>query len=101
MAVIYMRHPTHGTMVFSTDLEASVAQGAGWERFDPEAHRPAVPSFLTPSAGTPLPNGFPGREALVEAGLSTLESITGKTSEELQSIKGVGERLAHRILDAQ
>ena len=35
MAVIYLRHPVHGTKVACMDLEAAYDEENGWERFDP------------------------------------------------------------------
>ena len=37
MAVIYLRHPVHGTKVACTDLEANYDRTLGWEDFDPAA----------------------------------------------------------------
>lgn len=87
--------------------------------------KPEVPSFLAPEApvvdepvteqqttrdpevleipadaATVLPEQFPGYEALVEAGYTTLESLTGKTHDQLRRIKGVGAGTAREILAA-
>lgn len=97
MGAIYLRHPIHGEKVESSDIIATQDRANGWVDFDPTPV--AVPSFLKPS--TPLPENFPGREALVDAGLLTLESVAGKTKEELMSISGIGDATARRILDAQ
>lgn len=35
MAVIYLRHPTHGAKVASLDLEAQHDEQHGWERYTP------------------------------------------------------------------
>jgi len=37
MAVIYLRHPVHGTKVASMDSEAAYDKLHGWEVFDPAA----------------------------------------------------------------
>lgn len=66
-----------------------------------------VPSFLAPheseepeDGGTPLPDDFPGREALVEAGFTTRESIAERTHEQLRRVRGVGAENARLILAA-
>lgn len=67
-----------------------------------------VPAFLAPATEEQktepredsLPEGFPGREALIEAGLGTVESLTGKTHDQLRRIKGVGATTAREILEA-
>jgi hypothetical protein len=35
MAVIYLRHPTHGAKVAISETEADADEMHGWERFDP------------------------------------------------------------------
>lgn len=35
MAVIYLRHPRHGTKVACSDFEAESDMQRGWEEFDP------------------------------------------------------------------
>lgn len=47
-----------------------------------------------------LPEGFPGREALIEAGFDTQEKLSGKTHDQLRRIKGVGAQTAKLILEA-
>lgn len=47
--------------------------------------------------GTPLPDGFPGRQALADAGFSTYESIADKTHDQLRRIKGIGAETARLI----
>lgn len=102
MAVIYLKHPLHGGKVASTDIEAAHDRENGWEDFDPyEDVSAALPAFLAPPTGTPLPSDFPGRDALVKADFSTVESLAGKTYEQLQEIAGIGPALARKILDAQ
>lgn len=95
MATIYLRHGSHGECVFASEMEASIARSNGWTDFDP--HAKSVPSFLAPSSD--LPSTFPGREALIEGGFSTWESLVGKTNRELQEIKGIGASIASRILE--
>ena len=79
MSVIYLRHPTHGTKVATSSLEAEYDEGNGWERYtldtpssvaevaEPQSEaeaeveapkrgrrrkteEPAVPEFLAPQA---------------------------------------------------
>lgn len=49
---------------------------------------------------TELPEDFPGRPALLEAGKATLESLAGMTAEDLQQLKGIGAATAAKILEA-
>lgn len=49
-------------------------------------------------AGTPLPDSFPGRRYLLEAGLSTYEALAGLTQDDLVALKGIGEATAEAIL---
>lgn len=74
-----------------------------------------VPAFLSPAEVVPesvdilateganddvLPEGFPGRAALIEAGYDTIGSLTEKTHDQLRRIKGVGAETARNILAA-
>lgn len=71
-----------------------------------------VPAFLADVAGvteapveaqgslTSLPEDFPGRAALADAGYTTIESVTGKTKDQLRRIKGIGANTAAEILTA-
>jgi len=49
---------------------------------------------------TPLPEDFPGRDALVAAGRGCLEDLKGASLEELTQIKGIGKKTAEKILAA-
>jgi predicted flap endonuclease-1-like 5' DNA nuclease len=60
--------------------------------------RPAPPNAQ--ESATPLPEDFPGRNALLAAGYTTLESLRGLTEAELVAIKGIGPKLAQQILRA-
>jgi hypothetical protein len=62
-------------------------------------HRHPAPSSIQEGA-TPLPEDFPGRGALLAAGYTTLESLRGLNEAALIAIKGVGPKLAKRILQA-
>jgi predicted flap endonuclease-1-like 5' DNA nuclease len=58
---------------------------------------------LSPSAqedATPIPEDFPGRNALLAAGYTTLESLRGLSEADLIAIKGIGPKLAQQILQA-
>jgi nitrite reductase/ring-hydroxylating ferredoxin subunit len=52
MAVIYLRHPTHGEKVACSVQEADFDARSGWVRFEPEdvtdeaPQAPDVPNFL-------------------------------------------------------
>lgn len=52
-----------------------------------------------PAAGTELPDDFPGRDALVTAGFSTLESVPAD-GDALVKIEGIGKVTAGKILAA-
>lgn len=84
-----------------------------------EEPKPEVPAFLAPGpAAEPavteepadevegpegysmLPEGFPGRDALTEAGYVSRESLEGKTHDQIRRIKGVGAQTARDILAA-
>lgn len=68
-----------------------------------EVSKAEVPAFLAPAeeaAATVLPEGFPGRDALAEAGFTTYESLAEKTHDQLRRIKGVGAQTARDILAA-
>ena len=100
MAVIYLQHPVHGAMVFSSTMEADGARANGWVDFVPvsgpvEVKPVELPSFF----GTPVPEDFPARERLMEAGHHTLESIP-RDVEELVKINGIGNATALKVLDA-
>ena len=41
MAVIYLRHPEHGTKVAVSDAEAIYDEEYGWMRYNPAAPAPA------------------------------------------------------------
>jgi hypothetical protein len=56
MAVIYLRHPTHGVKVACSDLEAAYDEQNGWERFD--INEPSSPVDDTPA---PQENALPVR----------------------------------------
>lgn len=49
---------------------------------------------------TPLAEDFPGREALVAAGLGCEEDLRGADMNELTTIKGIGKKTAEKILAA-
>ena len=99
MAVIYLKHPVHGTKVACSEIEADYDRGNGWVDFDPAP--PSVPAFLAtkPEVESDLPEDFPGRQALIDGGLATWESVVGKTRDELIAVKGIGPKLADAILD--
>lgn len=96
MAVIYLKHLLHGEKVAASESEAAQDRENGWVDFDPTT--PSVPAFLAP-VESDLPEDFPGREALVEAGFVTWESVVDLTRDELIAIKGIGPKKADAILD--
>jgi hypothetical protein len=67
----------------------------------PEVAARWVARGIATSASTraPLPDDFPGRDALVTAGITTLELVP-RTLPALVALKGVGRVTAQRILDA-
>jgi predicted flap endonuclease-1-like 5' DNA nuclease len=62
-------------------------------------HRRSAPSSPQESA-TPLPEDFPGRNAFLAAGYTTLESLRGLSEADLIAIRGIGPKLAKQILQA-
>ena len=46
---------------------------------------------------TPIPDGFPGRDALIAAGVESLEAIPQKGAD-LVKIKGIGNKTASEII---
>lgn len=64
-----------------------------------------VPDFLTTNGNghvpdNDLPEGFPGRQAFIEAGIATKDALVGKTHDQLRRIKGVGAETARLALEA-
>lgn len=98
MPVIYMQHPLHGAMAYSNMMEVDVARAAGWVEFTPVENKTIEP-VLPPFFGTPVPEDFPARERLANAGHVTLESIPRDT-EKLMEIDGIGNATALKVLDA-
>jgi hypothetical protein len=100
MAVIYLRHPKHGEKVASTEFEANEDRKNGWEDFDPTV-KAELPDFLSGGKSDPvesdLPEDFPGREVLIENGVTTWEALVDKTDEELLALKGIGPATAKAI----
>lgn len=43
MAIIYLRHPVHGSKIASMEAEALYDEGNGWKRFDPNEAPAALP----------------------------------------------------------
>ena len=73
--------------------------GAG--KFNAENPAPITNDTHTPtSAGTPLPEGFPSKDALTAAGLTTVEAVSGVTDDALRSISGIGPASIQKIRDA-
>lgn len=95
MAVIYLKHPKHGSKVACSEVEAAHDRENGWVDYDPAA--PVVPAFLAP-VGSDLPEDFPGREHLVAAGFSTWASVVELDREGLIAVKGIGPKTADEIL---
>lgn len=62
--------------------------------------QPGPPEEVPAEPFTLLPEGFPGRAALTEAGYHTRKDLEGKTHDQLRRIKGVGAQTARDILSA-
>lgn len=55
---------------------------------------PSLVALVEPAAatvGTPLPDGFPGRAALLAAGYAILEDVAALTDAQLGAISGIGK----------
>lgn len=64
----------------------------------PDTPETAVIDIREPKpVGTPIPDGFPGRDALLDAGIATVEKVP-KDGGELIKIKGIGRITAGQIL---
>ena len=61
MAVIYLRHPVHGTKVACMEAEAVYDEKNGWVRFDVDAE-PVTVNEMT------RPRGRPPRVEVIDAG---------------------------------
>lgn len=55
------------------------------------------PEVAPEPVGTPIPDGFPGRDALFDAGITTVERIP-HDGDSLVEIKGIGKVTAGQIL---
>lgn len=96
MAQINLKHSLHGYMIASSHLEAEDARKDGWKDYEPsESEQSKVPSFLGDST---IPDKFPGRQALIEAGI-TWATLISKSQDELTSVPGIGEATAKAILE--
>lgn len=74
----------------------------GKEIDPPKAKKQAAPKEEAPKepdAGE-LPEDFPKRKELVEAGLTTTDAVASKSDEELIALKGIGEASVKDIRDA-
>lgn len=47
-----------------------------------------------------LPEDFPGRPALIKAGLTTVEAVAALTAEQLGELKGIGKATVEQIATA-
>ena len=52
MAVIYLRHPVHGSKVATMDMEANYDEMHGWMRYDPDSADEDV-NEMAPRRGRP------------------------------------------------
>lgn len=50
MAVIYLKHPVHGSKVAISDREADYDKTLGWVVYDPETERRDAPKSVEPVA---------------------------------------------------
>lgn len=63
MAVIYLRHPVHGTKVACMDSEATYDKTRGWEVYDPSALQ-SQDKPVNSLASEPARRGRPRKERL-------------------------------------
>lgn len=64
MAVIYLKHPVHGTKVAIAYEEAQADKAEGWQEYDPTAPqiKPVdVPAPSQPEPNAPTINALPAR----------------------------------------
>lgn len=110
--MIRLVNPATGAIRDLQDREATACRiliEAGWLRVEseqqstePELLLPEVvqeDSGIPPRDGriTPLPKNMPGYQALVKAGMYTVESLRGLGEKELAEIPGIGKRTAVKI----
>jgi len=76
------------------NLDGSTPQAAAPAPVDPP---PADQVEDTP-VPTPLPDEFPGRDALVKAGIITMDAVADMTEPELLAVPGIGLATAKKIL---
>lgn len=86
------------------DIPAEIAKALeeeGADEGEAAAGTPAAtgPTIAPPPNPSALPEDFPAREALIEAGIDTIGAVP-RTEEALMAIKGIGVGFAQRILKA-
>ncbi len=60
MAIIYLRHPAHGSKIASMEMEAVADEANGWKRYDPhEVAAPAVQPVVERQAEPVAPAAQP------------------------------------------
>ena len=87
----------------ATTVEMTKEEFETWEREIQLGLRTTLPNGQTSDesadAESDLPEGFPGRDALISAGFGNLEQVAKFTFEDLTEIKNIGEKTAQAILD--
>lgn len=73
-------------------------RGAYSARVTPD-EPPARPAAVT-NPGVPLPEDFPKRDRLVEAGLKTVQDVRAASEDELAAIDGIGAKSIEDIREA-
>lgn len=92
------------------EVPAGLAQTLGLEvvKEEPEAQpveaqaeesQPAESQLDLSKSGHWLPDNFPGRDHLLEAGYGTIEEVGQLSKAQLMEIKGIGRATAQNILD--
>lgn len=78
-------------------LRADLAAAKGEPELEEEPGVMSIKEGIAPVLATPLPDNFPGRFALQDAGITTVEAVP-YDGDELMKIPGIGKVTANQIL---
>lgn len=63
----------------------------------PSSEGPSSEAVSEGDLGDPLPEDFPARDLLTEAGYASVEDVAAASREELRAVKGIGPATADKI----
>ena len=98
--LIHLKHPIHGCKATTNAVEAKHDREHGWEEYTPT--ETVLPSFLSSvkPAESDIPAGFPGRQVLIDGGVTTWAVLVGKSYQDLSTIPGITPEVAFEIIKA-